>query len=84
LTEHQVYGARAWGAPANNGYGVASQDGQLPGFALRHDLIHNQENWWLQDVVSAAGFANVSNDGNADSYPASNSLGVRPAFQIIG
>ena len=84
LTEHQVYGARAWGAPANNGYGVASQDGQLPGFALRHDLIHNRQNWWLQDVVSAATFALVSFFGNAILYDASDSLGVRPTFSIIG
>ena len=83
LTEHQVYGARAWGAPANNGYGVASQDEQLPGFALRHDLIHNRENWWLQDVVSAAYFALVGDGGHAGAYGASNSYGVRPAFSII-
>ena len=84
LTEHQVYGARAWGAPANNGYGVASQDGQLPGFALRHDLIHNRENWWLQDVVSATAFAFVRANGYAYCADASYDFGVRPCFQIIG
>jgi len=62
---------------------VASQDEQLPGFALRHDLIHNRENWWLQDVVSAAYFALVGDGGHAGAYGASNSYGVRPAFSII-
>jgi hypothetical protein len=80
MTEMQVYGSRAWGAPANNGYGVASQDGVFPLFAMRHDLIHNRYHWWLQDVASSATFAVVGTNGYATRYYASYSVGVRPAF----
>ena len=84
LTEHQVYGARAFGAPANNGYGIASQDGQFAAASLHHAIIHNRNNYWLQDVVSATGFAGVDLTGRAGYGDASYSLGVRPAFSIIG
>jgi len=84
MTEHQVYGARAWGAPANNGYSVGSQNGQFAAAALNHRIIHNRDNYWLQDVVSAAKFALVGSNGNANGGNASASGGVRPAFSIIG
>lgn len=38
--------------------------------------------YWLRDVVSASGFANVLNSGSASADSASNSTGVRPAFLI--
>ena len=37
-------------------------------------------NWWLRDVVSAANFANVNNNGNANYNNASNGNGIRPDF----
>lgn len=80
MTEMQVYGSRACGAPANNGYGVGSQDGVFPLFAIRHGMIHIRNNYWLQDVASAAAFAFVSYNGYATNGSASESLGVRPAF----
>ena len=83
MTEHQVYGTRAFGAPANNGYGIASQDGQFAAASLHHAIIHNRNNYWLQDVVSAANFAIVDNAGRTGNYIASASFGVRPAFSII-
>jgi len=83
MTEHQVYGARAFGAPANNGYGIASQDGQFAAASLHHAIIHNRNNYWLQDVVSATDFATVTGNGGAYSRAASFSYGVRPAFSII-
>lgn len=83
MNEVMVYGSSAWGASdIGNGYNVGSSNGQLPLFALRHDIIHNRQNWWLRDVVSAANFALVSSNGLADSYYASYSFGVRPAFCI--
>ena len=58
---------------------------QLALFALNPRLIHNgRYTYWLRDVVSSTGFANVSNDGNANYHNASNSLGVRPAFCVVG
>lgn len=40
--------------------------------------------YWVQNKVrkSAASFAHVDDDGNADYYDASDSIGVRPAFKI--
>lgn len=82
MSERMVYGAAAWGGFAGNGYQAASQDGQLPLFALRHDLIHTRYDYWLQDVVSAAYFARVYYGGLASSASAGNSYGVRPAVPI--
>lgn len=38
--------------------------------------------WWLRSVASPAYFACVSSSGYAASYNASDSSGVRPAFEI--
>ena len=38
--------------------------------------------YWLRDVVSASNFASVTGSGAANSYNASTSYGVRPAFLI--
>lgn len=80
MTEMQVCGSRVWGAPVNNGFGVGSQNGVFPLFAMRHDMVHIRSDYWLQDVVSAANFSLVSTNGGAYSYYASTSFGVRPAF----
>jgi hypothetical protein len=80
MTEMQVYGSRVWGALANNGYGVGTQDGVFPLFAICHDLIHIRDNYWLQDVASATSFTIVHGGGRAGINNASDSFGVRPAF----
>lgn len=83
MNEVMVYGSSAWGvSDIGNGFNVGSSNGQLPLFALRHDMMHNRQSWWLRDVVSAANFASVTNDGVAYNFNASYSLGVRPAFSI--
>lgn len=82
-TEVMVYGARAWGAPGNNGYSVASQDCQWPLFALSPQHRHTRQSYWLQDVSSASAFASVGNGGGANNANACYSLGVRPAFALI-
>jgi hypothetical protein len=83
MNEVMVYGSSAWGvSDIGNGYNVASSNGQLPLFALRHDLMHNRQSWWLRDVVSATNFACVISNGRADTNNASYSYGVRPAFCI--
>lgn len=83
MNEVMVYGSSAWGVSSiGNGFNVGSSNGQLPLFALRHDMMHNRQNWWLRDVVSATTFASVSGYGIATNYDASYSLGVRPAFSI--
>ena len=85
MNESMVYGHEAW---ANHpGYETAIDKGQLPLFSLDHSKIIAFNNgtragWWLRDVVSVAGFANVYDHGFATGGGASNALGVRPAFAI--
>ena len=40
----------------------------------------SRANWWLRDVCASTYFATVGASGGANSYYASNSFGVRPAF----
>lgn len=85
MNEAMVYGHSVF-LPGNDGtnipYNYTVSKGQLPLFALRHDLIGNRENWWLRDIVSAATFANVSSNGHANSTGAGNARGVRPAIPV--
>lgn len=82
MNEVQAYGSVAWGAHDGNGYNVASDDGQFPLFMFDRTKLHNREDYWLRDVASATFFSDVNKNGNADSYSASYSGGVRPAFCI--
>lgn len=82
MNEKMVYGSHAWGGGAQNGYDTGIDKSQLALFQARPDLITNRENWWLRDVRSAANFCYVYGDGYADSWYASYSFGVRPAFLI--
>lgn len=85
MTEQNVYGGKIFGA-GNDGSSVPAlytvDKSQYPLFAFRPDLIFNRQTFWLRDVVSAAGFAFVSDNGNANYDRASNVRGVRPAFSI--
>lgn len=82
MNEVQAYGSVAWGAHNDNGYSVASGDGQFPLFMFDRTKLHNREDYWLRNVASATNFSHVSGNGHADSYAASSSFGVRPAFCI--
>ena len=82
MNEVQAYGSVAWGAHDGNGYNVASGDGQFPLFMFDRTKLHNREDYWLRDVASATIFSLVSGNGNASSFNASYSSGVRPAFCI--
>lgn len=82
MTEAQVYGVRAWGAPAHNGYDIGEKYSRFPLFDLAPEYITNRAWYWLQDVCSAANFCSVSYYGNAFNTGASYSCGVRPAFAI--
>ncbi len=83
MSETMVYGTRAWGAGAHNGYDMGCDKNQLAGFSLRHDLEHARSGWyWLRDVYSATEFCGVHDGGCANYTGASASHGVRPAFPI--
>lgn len=83
MNEVQAYGSVAWGAHDGNGYNVASGDGQFPLFMFDRTKLHNREDYWLRDVASVTSFSGVFTTGYAtNSYSASYSFGVRPAFCI--
>lgn len=85
MNEQMVYGGAIF-MPIANGSTVYTnyrvEKSQLPLFAHEPSRICNRNNWWLRDVVSASYFAVVTSPGFADSYDASVSFGVRPAFCI--
>ena len=85
MTEQMVYGGKVFcsrsagsSIPADYTIGHA----QLPLFAHDHTRICNRADWWLRDVVSAANFAFVGGNGDADFTGASGGRGIRPAFGI--
>lgn len=85
MCEHMVYGSGIF-SPVSDGSNVPNnyrvEKGQLPLFALEPSRICNRDTWWLRDVITAAYFAHVNDDGNANCNGASDSRGVRPAFCI--
>lgn len=85
MTEQNVYGGKVFGNISCGTalpYSYTVDKSQFPLFAHRPDLIGNRAWYWLRDVVSAANFALVDNDGLANCTGASNAGGVRPAFSI--
>lgn len=85
MCEQMVYGNGIL-SPVSNGSDVPNNyrvdKSQLPLFQHEPSRISNYESWWLRDVISASGFADVYLTGAADYSNASNSYGVRPAFCI--
>lgn len=82
MNEKMVYGSYAWGGGSQNGHDTGVDKSQLALFQARPDLITKRENWWLRDVRSETNFCLVSLNGLADTWGASHSIGVRPAFLI--
>lgn len=86
MNEWMVYGAPVY-APMSDGTTIPTNytvdKTQLALFRLNPRAINIGSNYWLRDVVSATGFALVSDRGDAGCLNASNVYGVRPAF-IIG
>ncbi len=85
MCEQMVYGSGIF-SPVSDGSNVPTnyrvEKSQLPLFQHEPSRICNRNNWWLRDVITASSFALVGDDGLADYYDASDSLGVRPAFCI--
>lgn len=89
-TEDMVFGTSRWGDGAGNGYGSGSFHGQMQLFRLAPEYIvaktaaGARENYWEQNVVSAASFSLVNSDGVAGGSGASHpSVGCRPFALLI-
>lgn len=80
MSEIMVYGCKI----RNPGNFYTTEKSQLALFRLNPAMVNLRYNYWLRDVVSAAGFAAVVSNGLADYDYASASRGVRPAFPIKG
>lgn len=85
MCEHMVYGNGVF-SPVSDGTTIPNnyrvEKSQLPLFQHEPSRICNRVSWWLRDVISASGFANVGGYGDAGCLGASASCGVRPAFCI--
>lgn len=85
MCEQMVYGSGIF-SPVSDGSNVPAnyrvEKSQLPLFQHEPSRICNRATWWLRDVITASLFAFVNGSGLAYFDPASNSLGVRPAFCI--
>lgn len=85
MCEQMVYGSGIF-SPVSDGSNVPVnyrvEKSQLPLFQHEPSRICNRNNWWLRDVITASGFANVYYSGLANYNSASYSFGVRPAFCI--
>ena len=81
MSEVEVYGCQVWGG---TGYEVGESKQQLALFKLAPEWVNIRAGWWLRTVSTrAAGHAAVVAEyGNANSYAASYSYGVRPLSLI--
>lgn len=87
MNEIAVYGTSVH-APRGNGSFIPANyttlKTQFALFKLNPEMMNNRANYWLRDVVSASNFAYVNLNGNAHYNNASDSLGVRPFFLLVG
>ena len=85
MCEQMVYGSGIF-SPVSDGSNVPAnyrvEKSQLPLFQHEPRRICNRTTWWLRDVITASGFANVGGYGDAAYNGASTFRGVRPAFCI--
>ena len=90
MNENMVYGGRQFSPmpdgtdPWNTCRNYTIDKSQLPLFHLAPWLICNRQWYWLRDVVSAAGFADVNSYGYASCAGAGDAGGVRPVVGLIG
>lgn len=88
MQETQVYGGTIFAVhsdgttiPIPNLYTINKQQFTL--FAMVPKFVNpGRYSYWLRDVVSAADFTRVDNNGRVGHYSASYSIGVRPCFAI--
>ena len=87
MCEQMVYGSGIF-SPVSGGSNIPAnfrvEKSQLPLFQYEPSRICTRNNWWLRDVINASNFATVSDYCVAAYDGASDSIGVRPAFSIMG
>lgn len=85
MNENMVYDTNIF-SPHSDGTSVPSlyvvEKGQLALFRAVPHFMHNRQQFWLRDVLSASTFGYVTVDGRAAFNAASTVAGVRPAFAI--
>ncbi len=83
MSEVNVYGSTVW---SSSGYDIGIDNRQYAIFQLKPEFINSygttKFHYWLKAAINSAGFAHVGGAGNANTYYASDSLGVRPRFLI--
>lgn len=87
MNEQNVYGGEIFGVDNNDSpvpYLYTIDKSQFPLFAHDPSMISNRQGFGLRDVVSTTSFAVVNADGRAGQANSSFTVGVRPAFSIIG
>lgn len=73
----EMYRTTQWGTDK---YSI--DNSQYPVFAFDKTMIHTRQDYWLRNVADSGAFCLVLGDGCCYAHGASNSLGVRPAFNI--
>lgn len=63
-------------------YMYSIDNSQYPVFTFDKTMIHTRQDYWLRDVANSSRFCIVHSHGRCSNLGASNSLGVRPAFNI--
>lgn len=63
-------------------YMYSIDNSQYPVFTFDKTMIHTRQNYWLRDVANSSHFCYVHGSGHCNLSGASNSRGVRPAFNI--
>ena len=73
----EMYRTTQWGSDK---YSI--DNSQYPVFAFDKTMIHTRQDYWLRNVASSSDFCRVNDTGSCYDPGASNSCGVRPAFNI--
>lgn len=73
----EMYRTTQWGSDK---YSI--DNSQYPVFAFDKTMIHTRQDYWLRNVANSSSFCRVDYYGLCGTSDASDSFGVRPAFNI--
>ena len=78
-SEVQIYGSTIW---SSSGYDTGEACMKLPVFNFINHVQFSRWRFWLRGVASSSYFCFASRNGNATTWDASSSIGVRPVICI--